>query len=345
MRFFAILLFTALYSLVYSQPTLTKVNTPQSEYTYVYNYASPSNIEHGNNGSNIIWNFQNLQILSDSIEKYYTNDSIFDAFPEHNYPPGYFLNPYNLKSYHYHYLITPERYSIAYELVPIPYGGNQACPVDKTLLEFPFFFNDSIHTTWNCGVIDQAYVFVHADAWGSLTLPEGTYINTLRICTHEKKEYRHEGTPSSPFDTVFIERYEWYDETAEVPLLSIEYYEEHVYEMGNHWFYFDTTVLVFDHAFTTGFYHDASLSIIDLIIYPQPVQNMFFIEFSSKQTCEISMHLTSILGTANFTPQSDIIHKGKNILELYVEDVPSGIYLFEIRHSKGRATAKIIIQH
>lgn len=331
---------------VQSQPLLTAENTPQNESTYAFFTATGNNIGPGSSGKNVSWDFQGLQVLADTLEKYYTNNPEYNAFPDFSYPPYYFdTNTYNLKSYHYHYLITPDRFSIAYQLVPVMHAPTQACPVDKTLLEFPLAFSDSISMFWSCGMI-EAEGFIRADAYGSLYLPGGkVYPDVLRVYSYERRDYDWHGTPSSPFDTVFIRRYEWYAQESEVPVFSIEYFEKHRYEMGYFWFTYDTSIMIFDHASSALSLAGHSAVKGSLKVYPQPAGESLHVEFHSKWTGEIRLCLFHISGTAPLYFQTETIMPGSNHWAVDIGAFPPGLYILELIHAHGHIATKVLIGH
>jgi hypothetical protein len=332
--------------LIHAQPSLSIINTPQSGSTYLFNYCGTDSISVGESAENVIWNFENITILSDTLSIYYTNDTAYDAFPGYEYPPWYFdTSLFNLKSYLYHYNINSERYSIAYQSGWIPGWGNIPCYSNRTIFNIPFSYNDSIFENWNCPPVNNAITEIKYDAYGDLILPNNIYNNVLRIYTKEKQEFVAYQTMHNYYDTTWTNKYEWYTDTSEIPVFSINYYKMHSWHYGMLTVIHDTTVLIYDMTIAPSGVISYPINNLNVNIFPNPIKDKFKVEIESDISEIINFEITDLLGHKLVDFGSRAINEGYNKFEFSINGISNGHYLFITDNSVRKIINKIVIKN
>lgn len=79
----------------------------------------------------------------------------------------------------------------------------------------------------------------------------------------------------------------------------------------------------------------------DLNIYPNPVQNKFYLETTSKNKDEIEINLVDVYGTQAI----ENVKSNNQLTQITVSGLSDGIYFVRVKTEQGTATKKIIIQH
>lgn len=147
----------------------------------LYKDCDSTDVEAGPSGSAVNWDFSNLSTIDNRYEMVVSpsQSPYANQFPGTNYCRNIYSGPgtYN------HYLSTSEAlYYLGFSTSTffLKYDDPQK------LIEFPFTYNDSfVDTTilMTETFIETSYLNTLADAYGIVTLPNGTYENVLRIKT------------------------------------------------------------------------------------------------------------------------------------------------------------------
>ena len=78
-------------------------------------------------------------------------------------------------------------------------------------------------------------------------------------------------------------------------------------------------------------------------LYPNPAMQMVNLEFTLTQCQEISLHLASTEGKRSSTLLSSDYPSGKHLISFPLQDnLPGGIYIFEIRTKNWREALKFV---
>jgi hypothetical protein len=216
----ALLLLLVLSSfLCTAQPVInSNVIAPLGATTVYLKSNNPNSFNAGSAGANITWNFATLDTSLTSTQKTVRADTTA------NYV--YFPSVVNRAIEVGSGLATTWGYSYIdntkYEYYGTKNLGLVQIYVDpERQLQFPFTYNNQFSDTF----YDQFPVYyghttVKADAYGTLTLPTGTYTNVLRIKTTET--YR-EYDDQNPDDSIFYDGlyYRWYQPNT--PNILLEY--------------------------------------------------------------------------------------------------------------------------
>ena len=81
----------------------------------------------------------------------------------------------------------------------------------------------------------------------------------------------------------------------------------------------------------------------DLVLYPNPVKDNMFIEFSSFENSNISIMITNMMGQTVYTVNQQIM-EGSNTISINTNNFKSGIYFVNITNNKGILITKKFIK-
>ncbi len=109
-----------------------------------------------------------------------------------------------------------------------------------------------------------------------------------------------------------------------------------------------------DHATKAGFsfdikVEDPSVGIAepawakDLVIFPNPANNQFFLKYNFSKTLNLSFLMTNSLGQVIKTRVWHSFNKGK--IAIFTGNIPDGIYFINISDSKEQMVRKVLISH
>jgi hypothetical protein len=212
-----------------AQPTITySGNAPQIGDTYNFSGDNGS-YDPGPSGANQNWDFSDITPTFSRLETAVTPEStpFADDFPEATIA-FHFIG--DNESYSYAQISTTEMLNDGVGFDP---GGENEFFIHYTdavkLMQYPFSFSDTYTDTYfsayNLAELlthERGNITVTADAWGSVTTPEDTYSNTLRV--KSERVYTDSVWMSGIFlyvNTYTQTDYEWYTATSHTPVISI----------------------------------------------------------------------------------------------------------------------------
>ena len=175
--FTAFLISTSLFA----QISITSVYNPQVGDIAKNLNCDTTNINPGNSGPNVNWNFSNLVITQDSSNIYFTSPSLTpygSSFPQANIAAN--------SNGTYVYYQTSSTQILDYGLA----NSSIVAPLSNpaTWIQYPFTYqstiNDNFYGQFNLSLgtnYRSGTIFVTADAYGNLTMPYGIINNTLRV--------------------------------------------------------------------------------------------------------------------------------------------------------------------
>ncbi|MBV4202933.1 T9SS C-terminal target domain-containing protein [Bacteroides salyersiae] len=164
-------------------------------------YKSP-----GRDGERVLWDFSKLKLIDENYELTYSTikDSLITG-KEHRTLYKYLLSGDTLFSVGYANATTQLSYLKPEIQLIFPFGYQQQA-------------KDYFHATGSyckrLTIVSQGVVELHADAYGTLILPEGDTLNSVLRIHHTKKIIKHISNPSSNYQSS-INRW---------PIDSIDYY-------------------------------------------------------------------------------------------------------------------------
>ncbi len=136
-----------------SQPVLLSgKNTPKAEYAYVYKEIVFDYTKAIHAGADTVWDFSDIQILSDTTYSYYTHNSDYNSFLGYDYPsyvtaPDPTDNSY-LRSDNVIYRITDSSFYEAYHMswISTAFSSQHIESGGEFVLKFPFQYNSYMST-------------------------------------------------------------------------------------------------------------------------------------------------------------------------------------------------------
>lgn len=210
----------------------------------------------------------------------------------------------------------------------------------KDILRFPVgygqSFVDDYYSINRIYTMAQAYdkdgsISVEVDASGTLTTPEGTFDNVLRIKSVEN--YQFIGLPPTPGSstTGTITKYTFISpDYPGVFLLEHVTVDDNINPAQTDIYYADVVSLSASFRATRT----------DFILFPNPTSDKLSIRSQNPVT---SIQLRDRYGRlANYS----IISRSERLVELNVRNVPSGVYIIKIEDTQGQVISRRInVQH
>lgn len=220
-----LLIFFLITTSVFGQITITSFYNPQVGDIAKNLNCDTSNINPGNSGANVNWNFSNLVITQDSSNIYFSSPS---STPYGNSFPLANIAGNSNGTYIYYQTSSSQilDYGLANNSVVAPLSN------PATWIQYPFTyqstindnfygqFNVSLGTNYRSGTIS-----VSGDAYGNLTLPYGVINNTLRVKLVENIKDSTVVLGFAVVTTTKLTMYSWYKQNYKFPVFSIVYTE------------------------------------------------------------------------------------------------------------------------
>lgn len=270
------LLFFSFKSVI-GQFAITVENTPEPDYLYVLKLVD---LEHQiaiTDGENVIWDFQAMTHLDDSTSTFYTKESAYPSFPDHDFHDP--VNPSDtglIFSDNAIYGLTDTSFVQKYGIRGVfgPYGYVQSVyAVDWVKLKFPFEFGDYLEVgSTNCGSYTQSSSSIELDAFGTILFPDTTIDNVVRVHTTYSCD-----NPGTVHDNPVIKNtYDWYSVDSEVPLLTYAVKQVGNLITGNTYI----SAYLFDGKYYTPYITSGNQEISsrnNIKIYPQPASDIVHI--------------------------------------------------------------------
>ncbi len=285
-----------------AQPVIQNGNNiPAPGLTVPFSYGTPSS-GIGSPGPNQTWNFSNVTFNAlGGLTTINPATSPFAAsFPTANYA-------YSLGGAYSYFSASSTKMEVLAYSITSPGSGNDYSSNPRTVLKFPFNYNDSQVDTWQKAGGSTNNVTITYDGYGTLITPTATYTNVVRV----KEDY------GSGAD------YQWY---LLNPLMSI---------------------LVYDHNSNTLYYAGASATGItennlqmSLDLYPNPVKDNLVIKISDVPSHgNLKFTLSNVVGQK--VKQVSIHSK---VTTLSLDNISKGIYFYQLQDEYNTLkTGKIIV--
>lgn len=209
---------------------------------------------------------------------------------------------------------------------------------------YPFTYltecDDSLHAVYlleGNTVERKGRVVTQGDAYGTLTIPTGTFANVLRV----KSMWTYEDILNDAGDSVnyyFETRYCWVTPGTHFPLLS--YIKTKTVKNGiisNH-----ESVYYLDPASITATIDQEDITPA-FTLYPNPARSgNAEIWFNSESTQDINLILMNASGQEVFS-NTCYLSAGNNHLEVPVAHLEPGIYFVELVTANGKAVRKLVV--
>lgn len=319
-----------------AQPVLTVANTPQPGSTYIFQSVNWNDTPITTDGVELTWDFSSVAIEDDTLAVSYTSDPGFNSFPG----ACFLEEPSNtdsalLRTKDYIYRVTDTSLVLSFAKSCGHFYATLGCvmQLDFTKLRFPFHLMDSIHENWSH--FDRAgYIDVRAASYGTLILPDTTYLNCLLVHTM-LYDYANYDTHGGHIHSMSYsdDHYEWYTTNAEVPVFSVyKGMAVDVYYMGPSFSFYKSAFMLNRKQIDTHIEIIAQAP--PLCIYPNPTKGI--IEFRSDLEFDkitiLDIHGRSIRTVPSSSTQIDI------------GDLPAGLYFIQFISANSVLTQRLIKQ-
>ena len=306
----------------HAQPSLTGQNLPNDgdSYTVYTNTNLSSGSNPGASGSNVTWDFSSMGSGS-------SNSLIYSSASSPDYPnaniefttqstSNYFDVLNNAYTYYgFSNASASSEFSDGQDQIRVPmaFNDNYTDPFSGTYVAFG-------QTLDRTGSLDVTY-----DGYGTLSTPQGTYSNIIRVRIVRTSSDEISGQPiSNSVDSIYF----WYNEYTGHPIMtySINYVDGS--EQGRFANYIDDADVVLS----------TSKESIEVKTYPNPATDIHSIEAEEK--------IETVL-VYNMKGEEVIRNKpASTSFEISVSSLPNGQYFYELRDQKGvlLSRRKLIVQ-
>jgi hypothetical protein len=164
---------------MWAQPVANATDVATANFTAEFYFGASNGLNPGSAGANQVWDFSGLQLtLAGTNAAVPVAGSPFEAgFPTSNY--CYKFSGFGTDRYYYHNLTSSKLEILALALTAN--SGDDYRQNPRTFAEFPLAYN-TVYTDTYKAANSQAEVSFTAtyDAYGTLTLPTGTFHNVIR---------------------------------------------------------------------------------------------------------------------------------------------------------------------
>lgn len=325
-------LFLLSFETVNAQFAISAENTPVPDYSYISKLVD---IEHSVailDGENVVWDFQSMTHLDDSMSTFYTMDSTYQSFPDHEFhepiDPNYTELIYSDNAI---YALTDTTYVQKYGVKGVfgPDGYIQEVhSVDWVKLKFPFEFGDFMEVgSANCGQFTQSSSSIEVDAYGTILFPDTTIDNLVRVHTIYNCD-----NPGTVHDApVHEDTYEWYAADSEVPILTYTVKQVGNLISGNTYI----SAYLYDAKYYTPYLASGNQEISkqnNVIIYPQPATDVIHILTDEK------VDFISLYNSRAISIPVDYFLNGSEVI-IDASNLQSGVYIVCVYKKNGALTA------
>lgn len=314
--------------LLSAQPTITNSIFPPPGFMAEYNLPSAATAQSfnpGAAGANVSWNFSSLD-ASQGVRR--QKVVIADTTFNYSYLPS--VVNYAIQAQGGLYLVAyayldAAKYEV-YGTVAFAYSD----PVKQ--LEFPFTYNNQFTDGFSDNDSTRyGSTTVKADAWGTLTLPNGTASNVLRI---NVKDHYEEPLSELPDDIVYydVQYYRWYKPGQYNALLEYSKMNQYVIYQGVRYETDSSFAVAYNKNLVTGV---AEPETFVSNVYPNPAQGFVYInaetEIEKAQISDISGRLL----------QEEYFYDKKGVVN--IQTLAAGTYYVTLSTIDGRSkTVKVL---
>lgn len=300
-----LIIFTLLSSFVFAQPVIGDGNNiPGVGYSAAISVSNSSNV--GAAGANQTWDFSSLFFIPIGTMNVIqpSSSSMTASFPNANLA-------YTLAGTTSFFSVSATQFEVQAYAITSPGSGDDYSPNPRTLLKFPFSYQDThLDTCQKSGAAETPLTLTY-DAYGTLIMPDVTYTNVVRI----KEDYGNG-----------VVDYEWYTLN---PLIILMQYRQ---SSGNLYFTEVTQV-------TTGAEDHASLA-AEVTVYPNPAKDKLRVDLPDVLSApSSSFRLYTVLGETMI--QTTLV-PGTN--EINLEGIARGVYFYTAETNKTISSGKLVVE-
>ncbi len=211
----------------------------------------------------------------------------------------------------------------------------------QKVMEYPFSFNSTFTDTYASNsnfagteVRSNGTVTMTADAWGTITLPSGTYPNALRVKT-VMSNTDSMFVSGTPFVTSSVSTsYSWYVSGKKFPIFGITYIQSPMFSLKS---------AAYVTNFTTSISQQSSIA-EDYKLeqnFPNPFNPSTTINFSITNAGFTSLKVYDILGKEVASLVNGNLAAGKYSADFDASDLTSGVYFYKLETSDFTSVKKM----
>lgn len=201
----------------------------------------------------------------------------------------------------------------------------------QKLMQYPFSFNSTFTDTYkstfmieDTEVRSTGTVTMTADAWGTITLPSGTYPNALRIktVTNNTDTMMISGFP---FVTSSVNTsYSWYVSGKKFPIFGITYIASDLFNVKSASYVTNFTTSISQNSQIADSYKLEQN-------YPNPFNPSTSINFSITKSGMTSLKVYDMLGKEVATLMNGNLNAGSYTATFDASSLPSGVYFYKLQ--------------
>ena len=322
-------------SALHAQPTLSgAANNPFAGDVYVGHAVDSNFVVTGASGASVTWNFASIVDTATDTTTYYVCASTpyCDSFSGSN------IASFDGADYTY-FNANPTAFSAIGAFVSGSGSGTGYIHFSdpRDFMRYPFTYNGTyLDTTMvsSGGVDITVSTNNHADAYGTLILPSGTFTNALRVHTTTITTFTVLSVPLSSEQT---ESYTWYKPGFHSPLYNIN-----LDTAGGPLHITDAKYYTGPLYLTSGV-SDINGSHASMQVYPNPATDAIHVKFNLQATDAAVLTITDVTGRAVATINSDQMNVGSNDISYTTANIPSGIYVVKLHSAEGNVSQKVVV--
>jgi len=210
----------------------------------------------------------------------------------------------------------------------------------ETMITYPFTFNSAFSDDFKGGFTaagvelrQSGTVTTTGDAYGTISLPIGTFNNVLRVKSQRTQ------VDSMFLGAMFLQAtvsstvlYNWYTSSSTTPLFSLQ-----TDNAG-------APTSAFYEEGTTGI-DDSKTQIINLMIYPNPATDNLTVSYSIDFDAEVNISVVNQLGQKVLNELKQYQQSGTITESIDISNIPAGIYYVQVSNgNKSILTQKLLIK-
>ena len=317
----------------FAQPTLTGANiNPSAGERFYSHYCDTTGVSIGPSGGPVTWDMSGLASIFDDSTTYLA----CAATPYCYTFPGSTL-AIDYGSDMEYYITDASKFAVSGDWSS---SGNTYYADPQDYIAYPMTYGTTTLDTIIYGQpVDSIYTrgldSMTGDAYGTLKLPTGTYINVLRVhmIAYSVDSFISGGV--TYFDTSRGEGYLWWTPGFHNPLLLIG---------------LDTAGSGTPYISTVIYYNQMlSLKAAQLAdagggvqVYPNPVKDEAHITFYAKDNEAVTITATDMTGRTVSAAMTENARQGQNDISYSTASLPAGMYLLRIQTADNTVLKKIV---
>jgi hypothetical protein len=335
-------------TLVAQPPTITSAINPQVGTIVFNNVYVDSVYPAGPSGANQSWDFSTLPTDFSTKTWYMSDTAVTDSTTQ--YPQDF---PFaNIASYTRDTSSPGGDSTFVYSNVSaaqyVNWGqenssGKVVYLHGEIMFTYPFNYNQTLVDTLAGTVVNQSGTFnrtgietITADGYGTLTMPQGSFYNTLRL--NRKENFTDSGTLGGDGSYRYANQsYEWYSGTFGYNLLTINF-DTLFYTLLDSAYVYPSYSVTYGLEAASGVKNITSS--FSLSVFPNP---------ATEKVAVVADEVINRITVSNLLGQTIIDLREEynapgNPVEISVADLPAGIYMCGVTTPMGTLTRKVVKQ-